>query len=100
MASMTKMAAAAKLAEDRIRLDIGDDISVEDEVTKSREQQFVWAKLPNGNKCMQCLFCLSFAWLGRCSTLQSERHSSVFFAAGFGYWALDNWYTDRFGIFR
>eukprot|EP00752_Nemacystus_decipiens_P002238 g2122.t1 len=31
MASMTKMAAAAKLAEERIRLDIGDDVSVEDE---------------------------------------------------------------------
>eukprot|EP00903_Cladosiphon_okamuranus_P015266 g14107.t2 len=31
MASMTKMAAAAKLAEERIRLDIGDDMSVEDE---------------------------------------------------------------------
>lgn len=32
MAAVTKMAAAAKLAEERIRLDIGDDISVEDEV--------------------------------------------------------------------
>lgn len=32
MASMTKMAAAAKLAEERIRVDIGDDMSVEDEV--------------------------------------------------------------------
>ncbi|CAN0220680.1 unnamed protein product, partial [Pylaiella littoralis] len=31
MASVTKMAAAARLAEERIRLDIGDDISVEDE---------------------------------------------------------------------
>lgn len=41
MASMTKMAAAAKLAEERIRLDIGDDISVEDEVTKASEQHFV-----------------------------------------------------------
>lgn len=38
MASVTKMAAAAKQAEERIRLDIGDDISVEDEVIKPRKQ--------------------------------------------------------------
>ncbi|CAM9126800.1 unnamed protein product, partial [Ectocarpus fasciculatus] len=31
MASVTKMALAAKLAENRIRLDIGDDLSIEDE---------------------------------------------------------------------
>lgn len=37
MASVTKMAVAAKLAEERIRLDIGDDISVEDEVTTPSE---------------------------------------------------------------
>lgn len=37
MASVTQMAAAAKQAEERIRLDIGDDISVEDEVTTPRK---------------------------------------------------------------
>lgn len=42
MTSMTKMAAAAKLAEERIRLDIGDDISVEDEVTHSSQQHLVY----------------------------------------------------------
>lgn len=46
MASMTKMAAAAKLAEERIRLDIGDNISVEDEVTTPSEssEQRICAK--------------------------------------------------------
>lgn len=32
MASVTKMTLAAKVAENRIRLDIGDDLSIEDEV--------------------------------------------------------------------
>lgn len=41
MVSMTKMAAAARLAEERIRLDIGDDISVEDEVTKSSARRLL-----------------------------------------------------------
>lgn len=36
MASVTKMAVAAKLAENRIRLDIGDDLSIEDEVMRPR----------------------------------------------------------------
>lgn len=41
MTSMTKMAAAAKLAEERIRLDIGDDMSDEDEVKKTSEKHLV-----------------------------------------------------------
>lgn len=32
MALATKMAVAAKLAEERIRLDVGDDMSIEEEV--------------------------------------------------------------------
>lgn len=32
MSLATKMAMAAKLAEERIRLDVGDDISIEEEV--------------------------------------------------------------------
>lgn len=41
MASMTKMTAAAKLAEERFRLDIGDEMSVEDEVSKPSEQFYM-----------------------------------------------------------
>lgn len=54
MASVTKMAAAARLAEERIRLDIGDDISVEDEVTDNTvgitENELEQFKLANPRK--------------------------------------------------
>lgn len=53
MASMTKMTLAARLAEERIRLDIGDDLSVEDEVTTPNKppvmglNSVLHTKLPN-----------------------------------------------------
>lgn len=62
MAAVAKMAAAAKLAEERIRLDVGDDISVEDEVIPFQTHTLhgdMFIYMPNDDFCT-CSFSKRF----------------------------------------